>query len=57
MKKKEAEDILYMMWENGLVPSNFTEDHSEYSDAVIASMKVDKSCDIDIFIETISDLI
>lgn len=32
--KAEAEIILLSMWENGEVPSNFTEDHSEYAEAV-----------------------
>lgn len=39
MKRQEAENLLYSMWENGEVPSNFTEDHSEYSDAVKFVMK------------------
>lgn len=34
MSKQEAHNILYAMWENGEVPSNFTEDHSEYSTAI-----------------------
>jgi hypothetical protein len=34
MTKKQAQDLLYNMWENNEVPSNFTEDHSEYSCAV-----------------------
>jgi hypothetical protein len=34
MTKKQAEDFLYNMWENNEVPSNFTEDHSDYSCAV-----------------------
>lgn len=40
MTKKQAQDILYSMWENGEVPSNFTEDHSEYSRAVEQLMKL-----------------
>jgi hypothetical protein len=32
--KAVAQDILYRMWENGEVPPNFTEDHSEYERAV-----------------------
>jgi hypothetical protein len=39
MTKKEAQEKLYSMWENGEVPSNFTEDHSEYSTAVEHLMK------------------
>ena len=31
---KEAMEILYVMWEDGLLPSNFTEDHSEYGRAI-----------------------
>jgi hypothetical protein len=34
IRKKEAERILFVMWENGEIPSNFTEDHSEYNRAV-----------------------
>ena len=34
MDRQEAENILYDMWENGEIPSNFTEDHSEYETAV-----------------------
>lgn len=40
MTKKQAQDKLYIMWENGEVPSNFTEDHSEYSEAVEQLMKL-----------------
>jgi hypothetical protein len=39
MTKKQAEDKLYSMWEDGEVPSNFTEDHSFYSDAIDHLMK------------------
>lgn len=34
MDRQEAENLLYDMWENGEIPSNFTEDHSEYETAV-----------------------
>jgi len=34
MTEKEAKEKLYNMWENGEVPPNFTEDHSEYERAV-----------------------
>lgn len=34
MTKKEAHNYLYSLWENGKVPSNFTEDHSEYNRAI-----------------------
>jgi hypothetical protein len=40
MTKKQAQDELYRMWENGEVPSNFTEDHSEYSRAIEQLMKL-----------------
>ena len=40
MTKKQAKGKLYSMWENGEVPSNFTEDHSEYSRAVSQLMKL-----------------
>jgi hypothetical protein len=40
MTKKQAESKLYSMWENGEVPSNFTEDHSEYSRAVEQLMRL-----------------
>lgn len=40
MTKKQAEDKLYSMWENGEVPSNFTKDHSEYSRAVEQLIKL-----------------
>jgi hypothetical protein len=39
MMEKEARNKLYSMWENGEVPSNFTEDHSHYSDALKQLMK------------------
>jgi hypothetical protein len=39
MSKKDAENYLYAMWENGEVPSNFTEDHSEHGRAVKCVMK------------------
>ena len=32
--KKQAEEMLYNMWLEGDIPSNFTEDHSEYDRAV-----------------------
>jgi hypothetical protein len=36
--EKQAKEILYNMWQSGEVPSNFTEDHSEYSRAVMQLM-------------------
>jgi len=40
MTRQQAEDALYAMWENGEVPSNFTEDHSEYWRAVEQMMEL-----------------
>ncbi len=34
MSRAEAENYLYGLWEDGLVPSNFTEDHSQYELAI-----------------------
>ena len=34
MTKQNANKILYSMWENGEIPSNFTEEHSHYNLAV-----------------------
>ena len=34
LNDKDARDALYLLWEAGLVPSNFTEDHSFYADAL-----------------------
>jgi hypothetical protein len=39
MTKQQAENELYDMWECGEVPSNFTEDHSEYDRAVEQMME------------------
>lgn len=39
MSKQDAHNLLYGMWENGEVPSNFTEDHSEYGYALKFTMK------------------
>lgn len=39
MSRKQAKEELYSMWENGEVPNNFTEDHSEYERAVEQMMK------------------
>ena len=46
MTKKQAHSYLYSLWENGEVPSNFTEDHSHYStaiDFVVKNNYLDKS--------------
>ena len=40
MTKKQAKLKLYSMWENGELPSNFTEDHSEYETAVNQLVKL-----------------
>jgi hypothetical protein len=34
MTRKKANEFLYSLWENREVPSDFTEDHSEYDRAV-----------------------
>ena len=39
MTKKEAENYLYNLWENGDLPSNFTIDHSEYEEALEFTIK------------------
>jgi len=39
MTKQEAKDKLYSLWENGEIPSNFTEEHSLYERAVAQMMK------------------
>lgn len=39
MTKEEAHNYLYSLWESGEIPSNFTEDHSEYSTALLDVMK------------------
>lgn len=40
MTKKQAQGYLYNLWETGQVPSNFTEDHSEYDRAVECLMEL-----------------
>ena len=44
MNKKEAENYLYELWQNGELPSNFTEDHSSYNDALKYVMCYDYFC-------------
>jgi hypothetical protein len=39
MNRKQAENKLYLMWEDGSIPSNFTQEHSEYSRAVDCLME------------------
>ena len=34
LTEKDAHKILYSHWENGFVPNNFTEQHTEYSAAI-----------------------
>lgn len=40
MTEQESHNYLYELWENGEVPSNFTEDHSEYYRAVEQVMEL-----------------
>ena len=40
LTEQEAKSVLYNMWENMEVPSNFTEDHSDYSEAIEQIMKL-----------------
>jgi hypothetical protein len=40
LTEKQAKDLLYNMWENMEVPTNFTEDHSYYSEAVEQIMEL-----------------
>lgn len=40
MTREQAEMALYELWENGEIPSNFTEDHSEYERAVEEMMEM-----------------
>lgn len=35
LTEEEAHNIIYSMWESGLVPDNFTEQHTQYFDAII----------------------
>ena len=49
MKRQEAENLLYEMWQNGEIPSNFTEDHSEYERAVEQVMEFGELCWEDFF--------
>jgi len=37
--REEAQDILYLAWENGILPSNFTEGNSDYEQAIIYVME------------------
>ena len=39
MTEKEANNYLYGLWEDGQVPSNFDENHSDYEKAVMFLMK------------------
>lgn len=34
MTRKQADNFLYELWEDGIIPSNFTEDHSSYEDVI-----------------------
>jgi|SRR5665811_611046 len=39
MTKQEAKNHLYDLWQNGVIPNNFDEDHSEYDKAVKFTVK------------------
>ncbi|SNR60494.1 hypothetical protein SAMN06265371_106199 [Lutibacter agarilyticus] len=39
MTREEAENKLYLLWEDGEIPSNFTTEHTEYERAVRLMMK------------------
>lgn len=39
MTEQEARNYLYNLWEDGEVPSNFNEDHSDFEYAVKYTMK------------------
>jgi hypothetical protein len=39
LSRKQAIDLLSEMWESGVLPSNFTEDHSDYPEALNFTMK------------------
>ena len=39
MTRQQAEIELYELWQNGEIPSDFTEDHSEYERAVQQMIK------------------
>ena len=34
MTEKESRNYLYNLWENGTLPNNFTEEHSQYDVAL-----------------------
>jgi hypothetical protein len=40
MSRKRAEEYLYNLWHDFKIPSNFTEDHSEYEEAVEQVMEL-----------------
>jgi len=39
MNRNRAKQYLYDKWENGELPSNFTEDHTQYEDAIAFLME------------------
>jgi hypothetical protein len=49
MERQEAENLLYYLWQNGEIPSNFTEDHSEYERAVLQVMELGYLIEEDFF--------
>ncbi len=40
LTKKQAQDQLYSMWQDGELPQNFTEEHSRYDEAVEQLMEL-----------------
>lgn len=42
MTEKQARDFLYELWENGEIPSNFDENHTDYEKAVSYTIKHDQ---------------
>jgi hypothetical protein len=39
ISKTDAANILYGLWESGILSSNFTEDHSEYDEVLLDVMQ------------------
>ena len=53
MTEQEAKNHLYDLWQNGEIPNNFTEDHSDYEEAVKYTVKKG-TFDYEDFMETMS---
>ena len=53
MTEQEARNLLYDLWENGEIPNNFDENHSDYEKAVKFTMK-HGDLDFEKFYENIS---